>query len=252
MSRILKALLLFNLVVLTVLVFAFPNLMVGPGKLVPGHKALETDCFACHAAFTGVSPAKCASCHKAADIGRLTTKGQPIVKPRTATPFHQQLSQADCTACHSDHAGVKRYARPGRFNHGLLDAATRNTCQSCHKAPADAFHAQLKGNCTQCHTQAAWTPANFEHQKYFVLDRDHSAACVTCHASNDYSRYTCYGCHEHSVANIRRKHIEEGVSAFDNCVQCHRSANKHDIQGGEGGGGGESKGRKGRSGGDDD
>ena len=94
MSRILKALLLLNLVLLTVLVFAFPNLMVGPGKLVPGHKALETDCFACHSAFTGVSPAKCASCHKAADIGRRTTKGTPIVKPRTATPFHQQLSQA--------------------------------------------------------------------------------------------------------------------------------------------------------------
>jgi hypothetical protein len=59
---------------------------------------------------------------------------------------------------------------------------------------------------------------------------------VTCHARNDYSRYTCYGCHEHTLTNIRRKHIEEGVSKFDNCVECHRSANKHDIKGGEGGG----------------
>lgn len=36
------------------------------------------------------------------------------------------------------------------------------------------------------------------------------------------SRYTCYGCHERTAANIRREHIEEGIRKFANCVECHR------------------------------
>jgi len=49
-----------------------------------------------------------------------------------------------------------------------------------------------------------------------------------------YPHYTCYGCNEHSPANIRREHTEEGIRNFDNCVECHRSASEHDIRGGDG------------------
>ena len=207
MSRFLKLILALNLIVLALLTFAYPHLMVSPGKLIAGHKLLETDCFACHAPLTGASAARCVACHKTADIGRLTTAGVAIVKPRTATPFHQQLISQDCMAC--------------------------------HKKPNDSLHQQIAGNCLQCHTQQKWTPASFDHNKYFALDGDHNAACVTCHVRNDYSRYSCYGCHEHTLTNIRRKHIEEAVSKFDNCVECHRSANKHDIKGGKSEGDGE-------------
>ena len=238
MSRTLKVILAINLMVLAWLTFAYPDLMVGPGKLIPGHKQLETDCFACHVSFNGASPPKCASCHKPANIGRLTTTGAPVLKPLTATPFHQELISQDCVACHSDHAGVKRYHLKGNFDHSLLKQETSDQCQACHKSPADALHKSITGNCGQCHTQQAWTPANFEHDNYFRLDRDHNASCVTCHLSNVYSRYTCYGCHEHTVANIRREHIEEGIRQFDNCVDCHRSSNKHDIKGGKEGNGG--------------
>ena len=120
MSRTLKILLAINLIVLAVLAYAFPHLMVGPGKLIPGHKQLDADCFACHTAFTGVASSKCVSCHQPANIGRLTTQGAPVQNPLTATPFHQELVSQDCVACHSDHAGVKRYQVQGRFNHALL------------------------------------------------------------------------------------------------------------------------------------
>lgn len=239
MSRIIKIILALNLIVLAVLAFVYPNLMEGPGKLIPGHKPLEGDCFACHAPFRGASSVQCVSCHKPADIGRLTTAGLAIAKPLTATPFHQKLLSEDCVACHSDHAGVKRYVVQGSFNHALLKKETRDQCQACHKSPTDSLHQQITGNCIQCHTQKKWTPATFDHNKYFVLDGDHNTRCVTCHVRNDYSRATCYGCHEHTPANIRRKHIEEGISKFDNCVECHRSANKHDIKGGKGEGEGE-------------
>jgi hypothetical protein len=231
MSRILKIILVCNLAILAALVFIYPQLMVSPGKLIAGHKALEGDCFACHAPLNGASSKRCLSCHKTADIGRLTTKGTALIKPATKAAFHQNLDSQDCVACHSDHAGVRRYATQGRFNHALLKKATRDQCQSCHKSPADSLHKQITGNCLQCHTQEKWIPATFDHNKYFVLDRDHSASCVTCHLRNDYSQFTCYSCHEHTPSNIRRKHVEEGIRKFDNCVECHRSANEHDIRG---------------------
>ncbi len=228
MSRILKIILAANLIVLAVLVFVYPNLMVGPGKLIPGHKQLETDCFACHAPLSGATSERCVSCHKPAEIGRLTSTGLPIAKPLTSTPFHQKLISQNCVACHSDHAGVKRFRVQGRFNHAMLQKATRDQCQDCHKSPADTLHKQISGNCGQCHTQEKWTPATFDHNKFFPLDRDHDTSCVTCHVRNDYSRYTCYGCHEHTPENIRREHIEEGIRNFDNCVKCHRSADEND------------------------
>ncbi len=247
MNRIVKIILAANLIVLAILVFAYPHLMVGPGKLVPGHKELEADCFACHAPLSGAASERCVSCHKPAEIGRLTTTGLSIAKPLTSTPFHQKLINQDCVACHGDHAGVKRFRQQGRFNHALLQKTTREQCQSCHKSPIDSLHQRITGNCGQCHTQEKWVPATFDHDKYFALDRDHDTRCVTCHVRNDYSRYTCYGCHEHSPSGIRREHVEEGIRNFDNCVECHRSADEHDIRGGENGkreGGGE--GKKGR------
>jgi hypothetical protein len=241
MSRIVKILIAANLIVLTVLVFVYPNLMVGPGKLIPGHNSLETDCFACHAAFTGADSSRCVVCHKSADIGRLTTTGQPIVKPLTSVPFHQRLITLECITCHSDHAGVKRFRPQGHFDHQMLQAEMRNQCQTCHQPPRDPLHSQITANCNQCHNQEKWVPASFDHNKYFVLDGNHNSRCATCHTSNDYSRYTCYGCHEHTPEDIRRKHVEENIRNYTNCVECHRSAGEH-----EGGGErGKSEGKRG-------
>lgn len=242
MSRIVRVVLAANLAAVTVLVIAFPHLMVAPGKLIPGHKHLDANCLACHAAFAGAASDRCVACHKPSDIGRLTTAGQAIAKPRTSRPFHQNLISEECVGCHSDHAGVRRFRQQGRFNHALLRTEIRELCQDCHKAPADALHRQITGNCGQCHSQAKWAPATFDHNKYFELDRDHNDRCATCHSGSDYSRYTCYGCHEHSKESMRREHIEEGIPDFDNCVECHRSADEHDVRRGrgqEGGRGGE-------------
>jgi len=232
MSRIVKFILAINLIAITLLVFAYPNLMVGPGKLIAGHQGLDTDCFACHAPLTGARSARCVTCHQPGDIGRLTSAGQTVAKPLTATPFHQKLVNQDCVACHSDHAGVKRVRSPGHFNHNLLNKVTREQCQDCHKSPTDSLHQQISGTCTQCHSLEKWKPANFDHNKFFALDRDHQTECATCHLRNDYRRYSCYGCHEHSPGSIRRKHVKEGIRDYSNCVECHRSADEHDIRGG--------------------
>lgn len=233
MSRTLKIFLLLNLAVLAVLTFAFAELMVSPGKLITGHQQLEKNCFKCHVAFKGISAEKCMNCHKAIEIGRVTTTGKPVTKARASTPFHQELISQDCTACHSDHAGVKPYHLQGSFKHELLKKEANEKCHACHKAPVDLLHKKIVNNCGQCHTQKKWTPADFDHDKYFVLDRDHNASCVTCHTQNDYRRFTCYGCHEHTLANVRREHIEEGINQFENCAECHRSAEEDEAKGRE-------------------
>ncbi len=110
-------------------------------------------------------------------------------------------------------------------------------------APSDPLHRQITGNCLQCHKQSAWTPATFAHDQYFVLDRAHHATCVTCHVNNDYKRYTCYECHEHSESGIARKHEEEGLRSFSNCVQCYRSSSGEGGEGGDEGSGEERRGR---------
>ena len=144
---------------------------------------------------------RCESCH---------------IAPRNER--HRNLN-IGCAQCHKAEAW-----KPASFDHAALSATELGRCVTCHKVPTNSLHRQIAGNCGQCHTPKAWKPATFEHVKFFVLDKDHNASCATCHAANDYSKYTCYGCHEHTPANVRGKHIEEGIQNFENCVACHRSA----------------------------
>jgi hypothetical protein len=230
-----------NVVALVVLAFVAPHLMVAPGPLVPAHAGMATDCFACHAPLRGASPQLCIGCHAVADIGLKTTKGAPIRQKDFKVSFHQSLMEQDCMACHTDHARP-RLTRPERmsFSHALLQARIRESCDSCHVSPTDNLHRKVAGNCAACHTQKAWKPATFDHAKSFVLDRDHNVDCITCHQGNDFSRYTCYGCHEHTLSNIRAEHEEEGIRDFRNCVECHRSAQEEPrVRGGKAGASGD-------------
>ena len=183
-----------------------------PGPLVKGHAELTTNCFACHTPWRGAASGRCVECHAVADVGLKTTKGLPIAAGTIKGSFHQALIEQDCIACHSDHQGPKLTQRSRKpFSHALLTAAVRDTCSSCHAAPQNALHRKLSAECSTCHQSTAWKPAHFDHNKHFVLDRDHQASCETCHKNNDYSTYTCYGCHEHSLASVRQEHAEEGI-----------------------------------------
>ncbi|MBF0219382.1 MAG: class III cytochrome C family protein [Gammaproteobacteria bacterium] len=230
MNRLVIIILAVNLSLAALLTFAYPHLLVSPGKLIAGHATFAQDCFACHAPLTGAASQRCISCHEPAEIGRRNTAGEVISKPRTSTPFHQQLVENDCIACHSDHAGVKRINSTGAFNHNLLEKSAVNSCQSCHQAPQNRLHQNKTALCSECHSQTHWRPATFDHFNNFELDRDHNAECTTCHQGNDYSRYSCFGCHEHSPRSIRHEHLEEGIRNYENCVECHRNANEHDIR----------------------
>jgi hypothetical protein len=216
-----------NLLVLITLAFIYPHLMVSPGALVSGHADLATDCFACHSPWRGATAERCITCHALIDIGARTTEGVPVAQQTVKTAFHQELIEQNCMACHTDHAGPLLSQRDRKpFLHALLRAVVRDRCESCHNGPDDGLHRQITGNCQQCHSPERWTPATFEHAELFVLDRDHNATCETCHTNDNFGRYTCYGCHEHTLANVRAEHLEEGIRDFKDCVQCHRNASE--------------------------
>jgi hypothetical protein len=214
-----------NLAVLLAGVIRYPHLMLSPGSLGPGHAALNSDCFACHEPWRGAVAARCTTCHALADIGLRTTQGVAIAPGRLKGGFHAQLITQDCTTCHTAHR-VSLASRRSResFSHAQLRPEARARCVSCHVAPTDRMHRRADADCSLCHTADRWSPASFEHDDYFVLDRRHNKACDTCHLEHDYAQYTCYGCHAHTERRIRAEHREEGIRDIDDCAACHPDA----------------------------
>ncbi|MBL7924856.1 MAG: cytochrome c3 family protein, partial [Bacteroidia bacterium] len=188
-------------------------------------KLMEKECTACHRDHQGRHPdsslsafhhellapldrGKCSSCHH-----------------RPADDLHKVL-KAECSSCH--HTGS--WKEGARFRHELLTATDLNNCASCHAKPQDDLHRFTQESCLSCHDTSRWKPSTFDHDQYFVLDKDHNVKCETCHKAGNFKDYTCYGCHEHSLAGIRSEHREEGIRNIDNCVRCHKSADEHDIR----------------------
>lgn len=220
------------LLVLAGFVVAYPQIMIAPGALSPGHAKLTGDCFACHVPLQSAAAEKCVSCHAVAAIGLTTTTGAAVQRKPAQAPFHQALTTGDCMACHSDHAGPSLTHRTNvTFSHALLKSGVTANCAGCHTAPSTPAHRSFGADCAHCHVQDHWKPATFDHAKFFLLDGDHNAPCATCHLNNDLSKVTCYGCHEHQPDRIRAKHVKEGINNFENCASCHRSAHGERSQG---------------------
>lgn len=194
------------------------------------HTKLATvDCNTCHTDHKGIHPtdlirhfdhsllpeseiAQCSNCH-----------GKPTDQMHT-------LVSSDCGSCHI----TDGWTTSVKFDHDLIVSSDRENCSSCHLKPDDAYHQSVTGKCSECHTTLHWVPSTFDHSAYFIFDKHHTADCKTCHTNNDYSAYTCYGCHEHSESNIREEHLEEGIADFSDCASCHHSGDEDDAEKGGG------------------
>lgn len=200
MSRFVKTIMWANLAVIAVLAFMYPHLTISPGQLIPDHRELEQNCFACHTPIIGARSSKCIECHAVKDIGIRTTKGKPITKPasKSPVPFHQKLVEQECIACHSDHTGVMPFRKHQAFSHDLLEPATRDLCVSCHKKPVDKLHEKASDTCTTCHAKDKWKPATFKHE---LLPPNDLAQCFECHKKptdkvHDKASEKCGQCHK--------------------------------------------------------
>lgn len=185
---------------------------------------LEKDCVACHSEHRGVATLRTAQRFSHTLLNPQTRESCANCHGAPKDAMHGKLSE-DCRQCH-----VTERWSPAAFDHARLDRPTLKQCAGCHSVPGDPLHRNSGDDCQQCHRTTAWRPATFDHDRYFRFDRHHDTECVTCHEGNDYSRYTCYGCHEHTPWNIRGEHLEEGIRDFDNCVECHRSGDEDEAK----------------------
>jgi len=254
-------------------VIAFPHKMISPGNLYQAHSDLNNDCLACHKIFSGTPNENCVTCHKVSEIGKKNNKisfhknlqNQDCISchsdhkglnsklalnkfnhilldetnrnqcischSQPKNKLHSQVTNS-CVSCHS----TKSWTLLTSFDHAKIKGAIKTNCLACHQSPKDNLHRNsTTNNCISCHSLNQWKPSTFNHNNVFVLDVNHNTDCITCHTNNDFKTYTCFGCHEHSVNNIRREHVEEGISNFDNCVKCHRIGNEDDIRSNENG-----------------
>ncbi len=193
-------------------------------KLEGEHATVE--CEKCHVnnVFED-TPADCYSCHQQDDE-------------------HKGEFGTDCSSCHTpnnwedatfDHA-LSNFPLTGAHVSVDCDKCHTNaqfkgldtTCVACHAEPTE--HAGEFGtDCAACHTTTAWIPAAFTGDHTFPLDHgeEGTVSCATCHPAG-YKTYTCYGCHEHNESNVRSEHMEEGISDFENCMECHPDGREHD------------------------
>jgi hypothetical protein len=197
--------------------------------LVGAHRSAE--CADCHAEGRYVgTPTACYACHAGEDE-------------------HQGRFGQDCGACHKptrwedwtfDHdisrfrlTGAHRSTACLNCHQGGSFSGTPTACSACHAEPG--LHRGVFGlQCGSCHNTSAWRPASWNGPHSFPLN--HAGAggsCSTCHPSS-YGQYTCYGCHKHDPAKIEKKHREEGIPDFSDCVRCHPGGKKEDG-GGDGG-----------------
>ncbi|MBT7071018.1 MAG: hypothetical protein HN975_09035 [Anaerolineae bacterium] len=101
-------------------------------------------------------------------------------------------------------------------------------CSDCHREPV--YHAgSFSADCASCHTILAWIPAKYTEQHTFPMNHesDGNNSCQTCHVEN-LETYTCYECHEHTPSNVASEHREEGISDFEDCMECHADGREHD------------------------
>ncbi len=204
--------------------YQYPNVMISPGKMMSGHRALDQKCLSCHEPFWGISNDKCISCHKLSEIG----KSKDSINKQNKVAFHNSFKNQNCISCHTEHKGIKPILQYVGFNHDLIVGLDKSNCSSCHEKPKDEFHGSIKDMCSKCHNTGKWVPTSFDHSKKFPLDENHSAKCNTCHPDNNFIVYNCFGCHEHSETKMREAHNEEGIKNFGDCISCHKVGNKQE------------------------
>lgn len=190
------------------------------------HKTLVSeDCKTCHTEHNGFG-------RENATLNFTHTMLNPDIN-RNCQACHLQEKPNTDMHSYSDECGlchIQEDWQKAKFSHSILTDA-QLICRTCHNkdAPQSDFHKTLvnEQSCAECHQTSAWTPATFNHEKHFVFDSNHQSKCSTCHSMADgYTKYTCFGCHEHQPEKIARKHKEENIQNFENCAKCHRSGDE--------------------------
>ena len=190
-------------------------------------KHIEVPCENCHT--TGIlgTPKDCYSCHKEDDkhSGTYGIACENCHKPSAwaDATFDHTLSaflldgahvNVECAKCHID----------GVFKGTPLE------CAACHAEP-DFHLGMFTGQaCSTCHSTTAWSPARFDEPHTFPINHGGEInTCADCHQPK-LTQWICFPCHDR--AEVDRKHIEEGIINFSDCLRCHPTGLKDETGGG--------------------
>ncbi len=184
----------------------------------------DTDCIACHAADFqarhGASsfPRTCLVCHttesfRGARYNHDSTGARfRLVGAHTALP---------CSSCHAPDGSP------------LFAPRDQNDCVTCHLPDYQRKHAGsgYPTTCPVCHTTTSFLGAQFDHDASFFpinsgTHRGRWTSCATCHpTSGDYSRFSCFSCHEHNQVAMDGEHRGRAGYRYapEACLSCHPS-----------------------------
>jgi hypothetical protein len=213
------------------------------------HKgAFGKDCSTCHSPTTwadakfdhNLSSFKLTGAHRSAQCKDCHSNGVYKGTPSTCVSCHDKNDShngafgKDCGSCHStngwsgakfdhnlssfklvgDHLGVGCGSchKNGKYK------GTPTNCEGCHGEPK--FHAGMfDSSCANCHNENGWTPAPYRGPHSFPMKHGKkNNSCTSCHQPT-LKQWSCYLCHD--KAEIAKKHQEENIGNFDNCLKCH-------------------------------
>lgn len=179
----------------------------------------ETTCYACHAVDYNTAsdpehrvagfPTSCEDCHTS------SSWSAEFEHEETGFPLNGAHESAECSSCHVNQ----------------IFAGTPSVCIQCHEDARDAsmsfshLDAQFSDDCTECHTESAWSPSTWTHdmETAFPLIGEHiEVACLGCHTVVPYEEQSsdCFACHEADYrATTDPDHELKGMPT--NCAICH-------------------------------
>ncbi len=205
--------------------------LIMPGEVIKGHERFEKQCDKCHDKFDRKKQnTLCLNCHEtiAADV-------------KKEANFHggiHNIKKRECHTCHTEHKGrdadIVQLDREiflhDRTSFKLQGAHRSLSCDLCHTQKnfyrvkryecincheKDDLHKERMGaKCNNCHIEASWQPAFFNHKKTdFPLRANHAnVSCTSCHVNQRYANTpkNCYFCH-----------YLDDVHGGDRGVKCH-------------------------------
>jgi hypothetical protein len=220
------------------------------------HKgAFGTDCASCHTTrdwddvdfnhgrtdfpLTGAHrAATCAQCHTGSSFKNTPTS---CISCHRADDEHNGGFGTRCNACHTtrswsgatvDHSqtrfpltGAHKSVSCAKCHRNNVYAGTPTACSACHTKPSTHRPDSFAG-CKNCHSTAAWKPADFNHPHTFPANhRNAGGVCTKCHTGS-WAVYTCARCHSNTTMNEHHKEVPN--FSLTTCARCHPRGQKED------------------------
>lgn len=185
--------------------------------LLTGAHATQ-ECGSCHPKDRKMREAssECFSCHRQDEphkqrLGKQCGDCHDTVAWRDLKPFDHGKTKFRLAGAHADAACMSCHV-------GEVYAGLSTACWDCHKL-SDVHDTQLGQDCAACHTEKAWKPATFDHDKtaFKLTDKHGTASCQDCHQPGEPLKIStqCNSCHAED--DVHRQKLGE------TCDDCHNA-----------------------------